>query len=455
MDREYRHRCFAGASDYIFEQVIDGKIRIEDEQELMLYVEFLGDLHSGLSPQNKEKIVQFLFQAEQNILKLKLHEKCNRLPTEIQEQYLKNGISVYLTKLSEKKQSPSIALLLFLQNLSAISPADLSKILEKTKILPHLSPGDLYFIYPIALSEGSVKKELVARMPIKKWFSLSYSHFDRPITTCIGYYFPHNLLQREDFIKLCSSIRFLSISLLFKITLYLLYNSLYYNSQKTIIMIEIRALALARARALDRVLDRDLDQILDHVLARDLDRVRILDWVLDQVLDRILDRNWRLELDLARDLVRALGLDSALDLLLPPSNPLGKVNLLFSGNDKVSPNLINLDKEPLQLHPFIVIYNKLSLLLLGQGNETDWMDIIEQTKKIQSTKWAKKHIPFLDRKEVKEAIKLLYLGTGKDAIFQAEWFKKNHPYSEALHAKPSEFRRLVDRFIAKYGDEDF
>ena len=426
------------------------------EREEIDYLELLGDLHSGLSPANREKIVQLMLQEAQDILKRDLFKKCNRLPEKIQANYLKPGIPIYLAKLSETKQVPSRELLIFLQNLSTIPLEELGEVLEKTNILPRISPDDLLYIYPMATFKGPVRSRLLEKMPIKEWFSLVYYRLDRPITICVDYIFPRDLSQREDFIKCCSSIKILSNTLLYKASLFLTKQSVPLVTKKsksldlTLALDRDRDMALSRDLALDRALAVDLARTLDRNLAPD--RERDLALVLAQARDRA--RNLVLNGIRDRFLAGALERPRVLALAgnlapLPPRSPMGHVKLFFSGDDKGSPEQIPAEKDHLQLHPFITIYNKLALLIMGRGDERDWLDILRQTKTIQNSDWIKENIPFMKEDEVNEAIKLLNLGIEEDAIFEADWFKKGHPYAEGLTAKPSEFKQCLDEVLKK------
>ena len=556
------------ASSYLFDRISEGPSQEHDGQDLLLYLELLGDIHSGLSDENRAFIVQRILKEDQYFLKLDLFKKCSLLPVEIRKQFLEPGIVDYLEELLKNNHLPSKEFLVFLQNISVMSFNEIEKILNDTHILENILPKDLYFIYPLATSIGPARDQLINRMPIKKWFTCSFFRYDRPLTMCIDFNFPKDISKRYDFIRWCSSIRILMNMLLYKTSIFSLEQVLslieknrkasaqdlardltrdltrdrawdlhlevdqildiaqewnwspnwnrYLNLARSILLsfarkseldqvinlvhnrnrelnLEIvlgkkrglklevfmeitEALGLAREResdleinlalALDRELDLHRNLTLSRVLDQnlELDRAKVLTKALNPKPEK--DRNWMRflvraksrelglakDLGLARDQVKApfQTKDLTLDLNPLPGSPMEKIKFLFSGNDDLTTICIEEPETPLRFRPFYLIYKKIIRLLLGQGGQTDWMDIIEQTNKIQSSKWAKKHIPFLEGKEVQEAIKLLYLGMGKDAVFKTQWFKQDHPYSRALHAKPSEFRKMVDQFIEKY-----
>ena len=430
------------ASDHLFNTLFPGLSGAadseDDPQALMLAVEVVGDLHSGLSPDLRGRAAGRLLRQDKYLLEESLLEKVNHMAPEIQAQYLTPALKGYLRDMAAHKHSPSPDLLLFLQYLTVLTPQQVETLLQESGLLPLIAPESLHFLSPLIVLDGPVKRELMDRLPLRSWlFGYYWSDAapifylaDRPLR------WDKDTTSREDLLVWFCSLFILLDVMQLKIFLAVPVDSPDYK----------KALARARARALDRDLDLALARALDRALARALALAQALAQALDRALaqDRAQDR----ALDLALDLARAWA--------PPPRNALEIVAALFKGDDHFTgPEYPEEAAHPLPpgLWPLWNIYRGLADLVLGRGERgaaDTWREIGRWVETIGADEWIHRHLPFVSAQEFREALSLLGLPLeGGKLLLEAEWFAPGHPLAPALDARPSQFSRTVEKIIEK------
>ena len=99
-----------------------------------------------------------------------------------------------------------------------------------------------------------------------------------------------------------------------------------------------------------------------------------------------------------------------------------------------------MEEAPAALRPLQVILHRLAELVLGRGGPQTWQEIRHQVDILSDPSWVGRHLPFLRKNEMADALELLGLRMkdGK-ALFEADWFADGHPLAPALNARPSQF----------------
>ncbi len=461
-----------GASDWLFENLILRQEKLIDLELFLLMIDLMGDLKSGLSLENRNKIAEKVFAyLTDNDYREVLTNSVNALPEEIWQDVFSPAIDSFFDTAQKEKLALPFDVLLFLQRLSRLDWKNLENYLKES-LLCVIPSRELFFLYPIGLArKGPILKELTDRLPLAKWFSDPSFFYQSSslITLYAEVLSPKEVLGRQAFLLVCAGVDtavqiclIKSIFLSFTLgkrkadTNLISSRDLARERNLTLALARSRSRAQFRARALSLAQYDALDRALDRALSRDRDLYQALDrcMFLSQALDvdrldyrarswfsfqpRSHDRDWTI------DLAWALSQSSSKPDSISPG--FSVYAALFMGND--DPSMGNPFSASPELEPLWHIFEYISHVSLGLREFRGVEPIQNELNILINKEWCTENLPYLREGEMIEALELLGLINQKDdTLFTIKNLKSKKYIEELLSVPASEFSALIDKTL--------
>lgn len=451
-----------GASDRLFETLF-ALSESHNHSDVLLAVELLGNLQSGLSEKNRSMATRIILknsEPEKNSgpeSNLELIRKINRMPDEIWHSFFLPELEDHL-KHAGKSGSITPGLLLLLQNIDKLDFTVLEHLLVNTP-LNSIKDSHLYCLFPLASTiDGPILKEMLKRMPFKEWFNALLEEF---FTIFTFREISEDLTNKENLLIWCCTVRNLFNLIYTKIFLTAVspcsdYSMRYFpNFILSESDMEIRSIATrlqfeANVRSHTKVRSQALDA------AWAFKKIYLLAWDNHNIQYSTKHKSlttfilWYIITSRPHEL-KMTDPQSIADLIrqgpeLSPANL--TIAALFEGDDNF--NISDNDTTQKNLSPLLLIISHLARLTLGRGGLEDWQAIQSQIDIIIDPAWIENNLPFLKNGEMEFVLENLgfRMEEGK-TVPLSEWVQKDHQLAPAVNAKPSQFAGALEILMKK------